>query len=117
MFNQPCQHGHLPLNPETLMVKTSQLRSQEIHQSRQMTIQNKVEEQFNNNNARSMWQGINNITGLKGNKPATVNIAASLPDEPNHFYARFEADNIAHTESALPRGCCRRGQSTLHFCR
>ncbi len=25
---------------------------------------NKVEEQFNNNNPRSMWQGINNITGL-----------------------------------------------------
>ncbi len=38
-----------------------------------------------------MWQGINNITGFKGNKPATVNIAASLPDELNHFYARFEA--------------------------
>ncbi len=33
---------------------------------------NKVEEQFNNNNARSMWQDINNITGFKGNKPATV---------------------------------------------
>ncbi len=61
---------------------------------------NKVEEQFNNNNPRSMWQGINNITGFKGNKPATVNIAASLPDELNTFYARFEADNTAHTESA-----------------
>ncbi len=47
-----------------------------------------------------MWQGNNNITGFKGNKPATVNIAASLPDELNHFYARFEADNTAHTESA-----------------
>ncbi len=35
---------------------------------------NKVEEQFNTNNARSMWQGINNITDCKGNKPATVNI-------------------------------------------
>ncbi len=53
---------------------------------------NKVEEHFNNNNPRSMWQGINNITGFKGNKPATVNIAASLPDELNTFYARFEAD-------------------------
>ncbi len=42
----------------------------------------------------------NNISGFKGNKPATVNIAASLPDELNHFYARFEADNTAHTESA-----------------
>ncbi len=56
---------------------------------------NKVEEQFNTNNARSMWQGINNITGFKGNKPATVDITASLPDELNTFYARF-----AHTESA-----------------
>ncbi len=61
---------------------------------------NKVEEHFNNNNPRSMWQGINNITGFKGNKPATVNTAASLPDELNTFYARFEADNTAHTESA-----------------
>ncbi len=62
---------------------------------------NKVEEQFNTNNARSMWQCINNITDFKGNKPDTVNIAASLPDELNIFYARFEAHNTAHTESAL----------------
>ncbi len=47
-----------------------------------------------------MWQGINNITGFKGNKAATVNIAASLPDELNSFYACFEADKNAHTESA-----------------
>ncbi len=47
-----------------------------------------------------MWQGINNITCFKGNKPATVNIDASLPDELNTFYARFEANNTAHTESA-----------------
>ncbi len=32
-----------------------------------------------------MRQGINNITGFKGNKTATVNIAASLPDELNTF--------------------------------
>ncbi len=44
-----------------------------------------------------MWQGINNITGFKG-KSATVNIAASLPNELNPFYARFEAHNT-HTES------------------
>ncbi len=47
-----------------------------------------------------MWQGINNITGFKGNKPATVNIASSLPDELNQFYVRFEAHNTIHTESA-----------------
>ncbi len=44
--------------------------------------------------------GINNITDFKGNKPATVNIAASLLDEHNLFYARFEAHNTTHTESA-----------------
>ncbi len=62
---------------------------------------NKVVEQFNTNNARSIWQGINNITGFKGNKPATVNIATSLPDELNNLYARFEAHNTAHTERYL----------------
>ncbi len=62
---------------------------------------NKVEEQFNTNNARSMWQGINNITGFKGNKPAYVNIATSLPDELNNLYALFEAHNMP-TQKALP---------------
>ncbi len=84
MFEQPCQ-------------KTS-LRKSIKAAKRQY--KHKVEEQFNTNNARSMWQGINNITDFKGNKPATVNIAASLPDELNTFYARFEAHNTAHTESA-----------------
>ncbi len=94
MFDQPCQRGHLPLNPGILTIGNSQTKAAK------RTYKNKVEEHFNNNNPRSMWQGINNITGFKGNKPATVNIAASLPDELNTFYAWFEADNTAHTESA-----------------
>ncbi len=61
---------------------------------------NKIEGQFNTNNARSMWQGINNITDFKRNKTAAVNNAASLPDELNEFYARFEAHNTADTERA-----------------
>ncbi len=65
----------------------------------------KVEEQFNTNNARSMWQGINNITDFKGNKPATVNIAASLRG----------SQHRPHRERS--RGCCRRGECNLHFCR
>ncbi len=47
-----------------------------------------------------MWQGINNITCFKGNKPATVNIATSLPDELNTCYARFEADNTTAPAAA-----------------
>ncbi len=54
--------------------------------------------QCSHSNARSMWQGINNITGFKGNKPA--NVKNSLPDELNNFYARFKAHNTAHIESA-----------------
>ncbi len=77
---------------------------------------NKVEEQFNINNARSMWQGINNITGFKGNKSANVNIVASLPDELNTFYARFEADNTAHTESA-PTAAAEEVSPRSYFCR
>ncbi len=95
MFNQPCQHGHLPLNRK----QASYDLRRSIKAAKQQ-YKNKVEEQFNTNNARSMWQGINNITGFKGNKPATVNIAASLPDKLNTFNARFEAHNTAHTESA-----------------
>ncbi len=96
-----------------LSVRTSAFKSGNIDNQKQASYdlrrsikaakrqyKNKVEEHFNNNNPRSMWQGINNITGFKGNKPATVNIATSLPDELNTFYARFEADTTAHTESA-----------------
>ncbi len=79
-------------------------------------VENKVEEQFNTNNARSMWQGINNITDCKGNKPATVNIAASLPDELNLFLCSFRgSQHRPHRERS--RGCCRRGECNLHFCR
>ncbi len=64
-----------------------------------------------------MWHGINNITGFKGNKSATVNIAASLPDELNTFYARFEADNNAHTENAAAAAAEEVSPLTLSFCR
>ncbi len=65
------------------------------------TYKNRVEEHFNNNNPRSMWQGINNITGFKGNKPATVNIAASLPDwDSTLFMLGSRLITTAHTESA-----------------
>ncbi len=100
MFDQPCQRGHLPLNPETL--DDQEQANYDLRRSikaAKRQYKNKVEEQFNTNNPRSMWQGINNITGFRGNKPATVNIATSLLDEFNTFYARFEADTTAHTES------------------
>ncbi len=38
MFDQPCQRGHLPLNPETLTIENKPVTISETHQSRQMTI-------------------------------------------------------------------------------
>ncbi|XP_051537628.1 uncharacterized protein LOC127431288 [Myxocyprinus asiaticus] len=61
----------------------------------------KIEGQFNTTNSRSMWQGINIITVFKGNKNSAMNTAASLPDELNNFYARFEGNNTALAERAL----------------
>ncbi len=40
----------------------------------------------------------------------------SLPDELNTFYAHFEAHNTA-PHRVRSHGCCRRGESTLPFCR
>ncbi len=99
MFDQPCQCGHMTLNRSNDQKQASYDPRRSIKATKRQ-YKNKVEEQFNNNNARSMWQGINNITGFRGNKPATVNIVSSLLDELNNFYARFEADNTAHTENA-----------------
>ncbi len=61
---------------------------------------NKIEGQFNINNVRSMWQSTNNITDFKRGKAAAVTIAASLLDELNEFYSRFEAHNTVDTEIA-----------------
>ncbi len=90
----------LPLNPETLTIgnKPVTISGDPSKQPNEL-IKTKLKN-TSTTITQGMWQGINNITGFKGNKPATVNIALSLPDELNTFYARFEADNTAHTESA-----------------
>ncbi len=117
MFEQPCQRGHLTLNPRNFDDRKQacyDLRKSIKAAKRQY--KNKVEEQFNTNNARSMWQGINNITDFKGNKPATVNIAASLPDKRNLFLCSFRGSQH-HPHRERSRGCCRGGECNLHFCR
>ncbi len=117
MFEQPCQRGHLPLNPETLTIENKPVTisgnpSKPPNDNIKTKLKNNstpttcflhvvgVKLFFNFVFASITSQCINNITDFKGNKPATVNIAASLPDELNHFYARFEAHNTTHTESA-----------------
>ena len=40
-----------------------------------------------------MWQGLQTITEYKGKCSRELPSDASLPDELNYFYARFEANN------------------------
>ncbi|KAK6295629.1 hypothetical protein J4Q44_G00333420 [Coregonus suidteri] len=40
-----------------------------------------------------MWQGLKTITDYKGKHSCELPSDTSLPDELNHFYARFEASN------------------------
>ena len=63
----------------------------------------RVEEHFINSDPRRMWQGIQAITDYKpsSNSPPTTD--ASLPNELNNFYARFDRDNKeTATKTALP---------------
>jgi hypothetical protein len=51
------------------------------------------ESYYNGSNARRMWQGLKTITHYKGKPRLKLPSDASLPDERNVFYARFEASN------------------------
>jgi len=48
MFEQHCLRGHLPLNPETVMIENKPVKAAKRQ------YKNKVEEQFNTNTGRSM---------------------------------------------------------------
>ncbi len=93
MFDQPCQRGHLPLNPETLTIENKPVT---ISGNPSKPPNNNIKTKLNNNSTPTTQEAC----GRASTTPATVNIAASLPDELNTFYARFEADNTANTESA-----------------
>ncbi|KAI5608749.1 gastrula zinc finger protein XlCGF28.1-like, partial [Silurus asotus] len=51
----------------------------------------KLESQFQQGGSRSLWQGLRTITDYKTPSSRMVNADASLADELNTFYARFEA--------------------------
>ncbi len=54
---------------------------------------NKINNHFTNSrDTRSLWQGIQTITGYKP-PPQACDDDTSLPDALNHFYSRFEMQN------------------------
>ncbi|KAK3506928.1 hypothetical protein QTP70_031211 [Hemibagrus guttatus] len=60
---------------------------------------NKLESQFHQSGSRSLWQGQRTITDYRTPSSRTVNVDASLADELNTFYARFEA--AAHSANGI----------------
>ena len=54
-----------------------------------------------------MWQGLQTIANYKGKSSRELPSDASLPDEPNAFYARFEASNTeaCMRAPAVPDDC------------
>lgn len=54
-----------------------------------------VEVHLTNNDPRRVWQGIQQPTNYKGNTVnSTSHADASLAEELNNFFARFEADRL-----------------------
>ena len=53
----------------------------------------KLEDCIDSNNARDMWSGVQAIKNYKRAKPSIDTSDNTLPDQLNHFYARFDRDN------------------------
>ncbi len=85
MFDQPCQRGHLPLNPGTLTIG-----------NKPVTISGDPSKQPNEHIKTKLKNTSTTITQEACSRASTTSQALKL----NTFYARFEADNTAHTESA-----------------
>ncbi|KAI4874708.1 hypothetical protein NFI96_008077, partial [Prochilodus magdalenae] len=66
----------------------------------------RIEEHFNSSDPRRMWQGIRTITDYKPSSTAPHTNGASLSDELNHFYARFDRGNkVIFSKMDLPPAC------------
>ena len=58
--------------------------------------------QFANNNTKSVWQGLRQITQYKQSVAAINNSDPSFPDQLNEFYSRFDKLNTSPEQRLLP---------------
>lgn len=57
-----------------------------------MVYKRKIEGNFNSNNIRQVWRGVQQITNYESGSTIAHYGDASLAGELNHFFARFEVD-------------------------
>ena len=67
----------------------------------------KIESYYTGSNALRMWLGLQTITDYEGKNSRELLSDTSLPDELNHFYAPFEANNTetCMRAPAVPDDC------------
>lgn len=53
----------------------------------------RIEEHFNTNSSKYMWQGIKTLTGYKTSRAAPDPMDSSLANTLNQFFARFDQQN------------------------
>ena len=77
------------------------------HQRGKASIQDKYGIILHGSDAHLMLQGLQTITDYKGKHSRELPSDTGLPDELNHFYARFEASNTeaCMRASAVPDDC------------
>ncbi|XP_013856480.1 uncharacterized protein LOC106512398 [Austrofundulus limnaeus] len=63
----------------------------------------RIQEYFNQNNSKGMWQGIKSLTGYVGT--FTTATDRTHPDTLNHFFARFDHKNNTNPEATSQPRC------------
>ena len=64
-----------------------------IMYEQQLTLRRKLDNQFQEQDSRRLWQGLQAITSYKGGMTFDDNSDPNLPDNLNDFYARFDKAN------------------------
>ncbi|KAJ8390171.1 hypothetical protein AAFF_G00110450 [Aldrovandia affinis] len=87
---------------DTLAYSTARSNLKKVIRIAKRNYTQQIQDPFlHNNDPRRLWQGIQAITDYKSlnNSPAVSD--ATLPDEMNNFYARFDRDNMETAIKAL----------------
>ncbi len=101
MFDQPCQRGHLPLNPETLTIGNKPVTiSGDPSKQPNEHIKTKLKNTSTTITQEACGRASTTSQALKGTNQLLWTLPPLFRTSSTPFYARFEADNTAHTESA-----------------
>ncbi len=116
MFEQPCQRGHLPLNPETLTIENKPVT---ISGNPSKPPNDNIKTKLKNNSTPTTQEacGRASITSqiLKGINQLQWTLPPLYRMSLIIFMLVTISQHLPHRERS--HGCCRGGECTIHFCR